>query len=115
MRSARAPSGCGRCRTRNAAARGAQRPSRADAPLPQSFSENVSTPESAAQLETETEGARFGDYAPMVMSEGRSSVIFVVPALTETACSPLDGDTGLAAPPLTEMVPLVTQLGIRTW
>ena len=50
----------------------------------------------------------------MVMSAGRFSVNLVVPAFTETACRPLDGDTGLAAPPLIAMVPLLTQLGMRT-
>ena len=50
----------------------------------------------------------------MVMSAGRSRVNLVVPARTETACRPLVGDTGLAAPPLIAMVPLLTQLGIRT-
>ena len=51
----------------------------------------------------------------MVMSAGRFRTILVVPAPTFTDCRPLDGDTGFARAPFTEMVPLVTQLGIRTW
>ncbi len=50
----------------------------------------------------------------MVISEGRSNVNLVVPGFTETACRPLDGDTGSAVLPLMAIVPLLTQLGIRT-
>ena len=50
----------------------------------------------------------------MVISAGRFSTSVVVPALTLTACSPLTGETDFAFAPLTEIVPPVTQLGIRT-
>lgn len=59
-------------------------------------------------------GDEIPGYAPMVISDGRFSVNLVVPALTETACRPLAGDTAVAAPPLIEMVPALTQLGILT-
>jgi hypothetical protein len=50
----------------------------------------------------------------MVMSAGRFSTNFVVPADTFTAWRPFEGATALVAPPFTAIVPLVTQLGMRT-
>lgn len=52
--------------------------------------------------------------APIVISEGRLRAKVVVPAETGTACRPLEGDMGWAAPPFTAIVPLLTQLGMRT-